>query len=212
MPEYTVAPVIYHGTPLTPRAALNAVMPGRAACVSFFRPDDLEAVLAVCPQVMFRPRGIFLLDAGDARRSGVGRGRPATMVAGLLRVAGADAVPAGAVGDHAGQSRGPFPAQRRASERLALWGPWRASLAHGWPNRTTGEALREISSRVRRLDRRSEEGARGLRGLFPEDGRGGPPYGQHMAPPAYASRHSRRPRISVHQRGQHVPCAERASL
>ncbi len=52
------AKVIYHGTPLTPRAALLDVLPGRAGCVSFFRPDDTEAVEAVCPRVMFRQRGI----------------------------------------------------------------------------------------------------------------------------------------------------------
>ena len=44
---------VYHGTPMTPRAALNSIMPGRAACVSCYRPDDLEALLAICPQVMF---------------------------------------------------------------------------------------------------------------------------------------------------------------
>jgi len=33
-------PTIYHGTPLSPRAALQA-MAGRAFCVSFYRPDDI---------------------------------------------------------------------------------------------------------------------------------------------------------------------------
>ena len=32
-------PTIYHGTPMTPRAALLDVLAGRAACVSFWRPD-----------------------------------------------------------------------------------------------------------------------------------------------------------------------------
>lgn len=32
-----VEPTIFHGTPLTPRAALQALLPGRAACVSFWR-------------------------------------------------------------------------------------------------------------------------------------------------------------------------------
>ena len=41
--------LIYHGTPMTPRAALEAVLPGRAACVSFWRPDDAEAVASVSP-------------------------------------------------------------------------------------------------------------------------------------------------------------------
>jgi len=47
-----MTPLIYHGTPLTPRAALNAVLPGRGACVSFWRPDDIEAVQQVAPFIM----------------------------------------------------------------------------------------------------------------------------------------------------------------
>lgn len=47
------APTIYHGTPMTPRAALLGVMPGRAACVSFYRPDDVDAVESVCPRIMY---------------------------------------------------------------------------------------------------------------------------------------------------------------
>lgn len=38
---------VYHGTPLTPRAALVAVGAGRAMCVSFYRPDDAEVVEAI---------------------------------------------------------------------------------------------------------------------------------------------------------------------
>ncbi len=30
------SPVIYHGTPMTPRAALIDVLSGRGGCVSFF--------------------------------------------------------------------------------------------------------------------------------------------------------------------------------
>lgn len=204
--------LVYHGTPLTPRAALNAIMPGRAACVSFFRPDDLEALLAICPQVMFRPWSVQLLDAGDARRSGMGRIRPAAMVASLLRLAGADAVSAGAVGHHAGQSRCPFPAQRWPSQRLAVWTSGRACLAHGWADREAGEAVRPLSARLPRMDRRSEERARRLRGILSQDGRGFPADGKHLASPAYAARHSRCARISVSQRGQHQPSAERTPL
>jgi len=49
----SVAPIIYHGTPLTPRAALVAVLPGRASCVSFHHPQDAEAVEATSPTIMF---------------------------------------------------------------------------------------------------------------------------------------------------------------
>ena len=44
--------IIYHGTPMTPRAALLDVCDGRAMCVSFYRPDDVEAVEAISPAIM----------------------------------------------------------------------------------------------------------------------------------------------------------------
>ena len=45
------APVIYHGTPLTPVAALRALA-GRAFCVSYYRPDDDETVAEISDDVM----------------------------------------------------------------------------------------------------------------------------------------------------------------
>jgi len=47
------APMIYHGTPLSPAAAFAAVMPGRAACISFFRPDDVSRAETHCGQIMY---------------------------------------------------------------------------------------------------------------------------------------------------------------
>lgn len=44
--------IIYHGTPMTPNAAFEAVMSGRAACVSFFRPDQIELAIQHCPFIM----------------------------------------------------------------------------------------------------------------------------------------------------------------
>ena len=44
--------LVYHGTPLTPRAALAAVA-GRAMCVSFYRPDNVQDVEAQSPFVMY---------------------------------------------------------------------------------------------------------------------------------------------------------------
>lgn len=204
--------VIYHGTPLTPRAALNAVLPGRAACVSFFRPDDLEPVLAVCPQVMFRSRGIFVLDAGHARREGVGRGRPTAMVAGLLRLAGTYPVHAGAMGDHAGQPCRTVPAQRRVTERLAVRSSRGTGLAHGRTDRATGEAVRTIPARLRRVDRRPEARASRVRGLSSQDGRGCAPHGQCLASAAHAPGNRRRMGLSLCQCRQHQPCAEWSSL
>jgi hypothetical protein len=44
--------LVYHGTPLTPKAALLA-MRGRAFCVSFYRPDNVADVEAIAPFVMY---------------------------------------------------------------------------------------------------------------------------------------------------------------
>lgn len=45
--------LVYHGTPLTPKAALHAVLPGRASCVSFYRPDSVADVEAVAAFIMY---------------------------------------------------------------------------------------------------------------------------------------------------------------
>lgn len=44
--------LVYHGTPLTPAAALQAVA-GRAFCVSFFRPDSVADVEAMAPFLVY---------------------------------------------------------------------------------------------------------------------------------------------------------------
>lgn len=207
-----VGRVVYHGTPLTPRAAFDAIMPGRAACVSFYRPDNLEAVTAVCPQAMFRPWGFQLLDVGNARREGMGRSRPASLVAGLLRLAGTYPVHAGTMGDHARQSSGTVPAQRRASKRLAVRGSGSACLAYGRADRAAGKAVRAIPARLPWLDRSPQTGASRVRGLFPQDGGGRPVDGQYMAPAAYAPRDAGSSAIPLHQRGQHLSGAERSPL
>lgn len=204
--------LIYHGTPLTPRAALNSIMPGRAGCVSFYRPDDLEALLAICPQVMFRPWGVFLLDGSHARGQGVVRGGSRRMVAGLLSVAGANPVPPRQMGDHARQPSGTIPAQRWTTKRLAIRSSRRAGLAYGRFDNSPCPALRKAPARVRRLDWRSESRAGGLRGLSAQNGRGSRPYGQHLAPAPYASRHGGSLRLPIFERGQHLTRAEWASL
>lgn len=205
--------LIFHGTPLTPRSALDAIMPGRAACVSFYRPDDLEALLAICPQLMFRPRGVQLLDGRSARREGMGRGRARGMVAGLLPLAGADHLSSWAMGDHAGQPGRAVPAQRWAAERLAFRSiARRPGLAHGRFGRPPRATVRAIPPRLHRLDWRPEEGACRVLGLPSQDGRGSGSYGKHLAPAAHAARHGGRLRLSIHQRGQHQPGAERAPL
>ena len=204
--------VIYHGTPLTPRIALEAVMPGRAGCVSFYRPDDLEALLAICPQMMFRSRRFQLLDGSYARREGMGRSRARGMVASLLPVAGADHLATGPMGDHARQPRRPLPAQRWPAQRLAFWASRSAGLAYGRINRPACPTMRAIPSRLRRVDWRSEEGAGGLSSLSRQDGRGCRPDGQSLAPAAHAPGNGGSVRLSIHQRGQHIARAERMAL
>lgn len=46
-------PLIYHGTPITPDAAFRSVMPGRAAFVSYHRPDQVKIVEQTCPFVAY---------------------------------------------------------------------------------------------------------------------------------------------------------------
>jgi hypothetical protein len=45
--------LVYHGTPMTPKAALQAVLPGRGACISFYRPDSAADAEAVSPFMMY---------------------------------------------------------------------------------------------------------------------------------------------------------------
>ena len=204
---------IFHGTPLTPRAALNSIMPGRAACVSFYRPDDLEALLAICPQLMFRPRGVQLLDGRPACREGMGRGRARGVAPILLPMAGTDDLSSRPLGDHGGQSGRPVPAQRWAAERVAVRSIARCSgLAHGRLDRSPCAPVRAISARLCRMDWRPEKGACRLSGLPSQDGRGGGSYGQCLAPAAHAARDCGRLRLSLHQRGQHQLGPERAPI
>lgn len=48
-----MSPLIFHGLPLTPNAAFEAVMPGRSACVSFFRPEQAALAEEQCPHIMW---------------------------------------------------------------------------------------------------------------------------------------------------------------
>lgn len=44
----TLAPIIYHGTPMTPKPAFRKVMLGRAVCVSYYRPDQSALADETC--------------------------------------------------------------------------------------------------------------------------------------------------------------------
>ena len=202
--------VIYHGTPITPRAALLDIMPGRAACVSFFRPDDMEAVEAECPKIMFRQRGIFVLD-GRAQ-SGSRMGRHATRLALVLRLVGA--APDGrAMGGYSRRARSAVPAQRCSSERLAFWPTFgRPALAYGRANRATGAALRAIRNGCAGLDWRPQERAGRVSALSRANGRGGGAFWQSLAVASHDARDSRGFRLPVRQRRRDLSSPKWASI
>lgn len=206
------AATIYHGTPLTPRAALIDVLTGRAACVSFFRPDDVEAVEAVAPLVMFRQRRLQLLDAGHRRRSGVGTG---PRLASVLRLAGATSLLARTLGGHSGLAGCAIAAERRSAERVALRSTGRSAVAHGWAYRSARPSLRTLRPGLSRLgwrSERSEDAGGGLRILSAADGRGRGFPRQPMAGAAHDARRAGRASLPLRQRRQHEPRAERTSL
>lgn len=203
-------PIIYHGTPMTPRAALLAVLPGRAGCVSFYRPDDAEAVEAVCPLVMFRQRGVQLLDGRHEARRGVGR--QAEGLETVLRMAGA-APEARTLRHHPRHARSAQPAQRRNAFRLAvraLLG--RPALAHGRPAGTARAALRSLRQGGAGLDRRPEARACRMPALPRAHGRSGRLLRQPLARHAHDARRSRRLRLPFQERRQHQPRAEWMAL
>lgn len=191
--------LVYHGTPLTPRAALEAVMPSRAGCVSFYKPQDLEALLAICPQLMFRSRRVQLLDDGNARRAGVGSGEPGCVVGRLLCLVGVNHLGSRPLGNRAGQSRRAVAGQRWTVERLAVRPvEGRAGLAHGRTGRTAGSPVRAVRPCLSRLDWAPQARACGLRRLSAEDGSGGGVNGQHLAFATHVARHSGKGLVPVY--------------
>lgn len=194
-------PVIYHGTPMTPRAALREVGAGRAMCVSFFRPEDAEVVEAISPDVMFRQRCVFVLAGGDEARRGLERD---TRLAAVFRLAGASDLRARPVGDLAGHPRRTVPAQRYAAAIMAVRSEGRARLAYGRADRAVASALRSMGPRMSRLDR--TEGR--IVGLSGTHGRSGQGARQQLACPAHAPRDGGGLRLPVHFGGQHVSRAE----
>ncbi len=206
-----MAKVIYHGTPLTPRAALLDVLSGRAGCVSFFRPDDVEAVEAVCPHVMFRQRGIQLLDGSPQARRGMGR--QAARLDALLSLAGATAARRWTLGGHSRHAGSALPAQRQPACRLAVrHEAGRPALAYGRAARSAGASLRPIRHGCAGLDWRPETGAGWLRAIPAANGRGRQDVRQPMARNAHDARDQGCVRLPLHQRRRDEPCAERTPL
>jgi hypothetical protein len=196
---------IYHGTPMSPRDALLSVCAGRAIVVSFYRPDDAEAVEAISPAIMFRQWRVFVLAAGPARRAGMGVG---SRLDALFRMAGAAPVSSGQVGNHPRQSGRTFPTQRCATQRVALRTERRAALAHGWADRAVAASLREIRPGMPWMDR--AEGW--LAGLSRAHGRSGPRARQSLARHPHDARNGGGLRLPLRQRGQHFTSSKRVAL
>lgn len=197
-------PVIYHGTPMTPRAALLDVCAGRAMCISFFRPDDVEAAEAISPAIMFRQRSLFILESRNAEWPGVGR--DAARLESLFRVARTTALPSWAMGCNSRYSRRTQSAQRCAVERLAVWAEGCASLAYGWADREAASPVRPIRPGLLGLDW-SGKNSRHAR-ISSEDGGCGSGTRQSLADHSHDAWNSGRIRLSVHQRRQHITGTE----
>lgn len=201
-------PVIYHGTPMTPRAALLDVCAGRAICVSFFRPDDVEAVEAISPAIMFRQRRVFVLESGVAQRAGVGRNTAGLDA--IFRVAGTAPVSSWPVGSDSRHSRGTQPAQRCVTERLAVWAKGCAAVAHGRANRTAAAPVRQVRPGLLGLDRRGQDA--GHARLSRPHGGSCQGAGQPLASHSHDARDTGGVRLPLCQRGQHQPGAERVAV
>jgi hypothetical protein len=198
---------IYHGTPMTPRAALLDVCAGRAMCVSFYRPDDVEAVEAVSPAIMFRQWRVFLLESGAAGGAGVGN---RSRLVGLLRMAGASPVSPRTLGSHSRHAGRTVSTQRCAVERMAARPAWRSSVAYGRAYRAAAQTVRKARPGMSRLGW-PRQGDR-LPRLSRADGGGRQGLGQPLAGSAHDARDGGGLRLPLRQRGQHFTCTERMAL
>lgn len=191
-------PVIYHGTPMTPRAALKDIGPGRAFCVSFWRPDDVEVVEAISPTIMFRQRGVLGMASGHQARGALVHPRGLDTV---FRLAGAAFVSTRAVGSHSRCAGRAITDQRQLRDAVAVRdGKGRATLAHGWSDRATVEALRPVRPRVPRLDRDGKGQGCRVRGMVASHGRDRAVPREQMARNASHARSAGSARVSVRLR------------
>lgn len=199
--------VIYHGTPLTPRAALLEVCKGRAMCVSFFRPDDVEAVEAISPDIMFRQWRVLYVESSAKARGRMGR----TMgMVGVFRLAGTSPVLPRKVGSRSRYAGCAKPAQRRVVAGLAIRSKGCAPLAHGRANRPTSSPLRKMGSRLPWVDgqRQAPRQAR----ISRPNGGSGQGFRQLLARFAHDARNQGCFRLSVRQRGRDNTSTERVAL
>lgn len=199
--------VIYHGTPLTPRAALLEVCKGRAMCVSFFRPDDVEAVEAISPAIMFRQWGVLNVEGCAKTRRRVG-GKMGLV--GLFRLAGASPVSSRSVGGDPRYAGCTVPAQRRTTETVAVRAEGFASLAHGCANRAPASAVRKIRPGFPRMDRGGQTPRQAR--ISRTDARGRSGFGQPLANTSHDARDQGGVRLPLCQRGRNNPSTEWMAL
>ena len=181
---------------MTPRAALLDVCRGRAMCVSYFRPDDAEAVETISPDIMFRQRRFFDVEGRAAEWAGVGR---KVGLVGLFQMARASNLLSGTVGSNTRHARRPKPAQRCAFSRLALWAKGIAALAYGWANITPFTSVRTLGSGLHSMDRRWK--GFGQAGLPFADGRSGFRSWEQVARNSHDARHQGGLRLPISVRG-----------
>lgn len=204
----TCETTIYHGTPLTPRGALKAVCTGRAMCVSFWRPDDLEVVEAISPGIMFRQWGLFRMAGGAKTWRGMVY---STRLDTLFPMAGADTFSSGSVGSHSRCSRRTKSAQRFPSPVVAVRTiKGRSPLAHGPTTRAVAFAMRAFPPRVFGLDRR-RNASRHL-GLSSQNGGCRSRFGKPMACSAHDARNCSSGDVSFRQRRRDFSGTERMAL
>lgn len=205
-------PTIYHGTPMTPRAALESVLPGRASCVSFYRPDDVEAVEGICPDIMFRQRRIFRMDGRDASRGGMVYPRG---LGAVFSMAGVTDLSSRQVGSDTGRAGRTIPAQRCPNERLAFRPEGvtvMALLERRSEYRAPRSVVRKVWSGVCRMGRPSQKRTCRLSRLSTRYGTGVSPVWQPVAPYPYDAWGSSGVRLSVPIGGQHIARTEWSSL
>ncbi len=193
---------------MTPRAALLNVMPGRAGCVSFYRPDDIDHIEAVCPRVMLDNGAFSFWQQAIRAGNEWAEERDWTPFLPVDRAASDRR----AMGSHPRYARSAKPAQRRDAERMAVRSMGSAAVAHGRPAGEVGQAVRPIRARLHRVDRRGQNGCGRVRCLHGAHGRGCGVSRQSMAGAAHDARHDGRAAFPLQQRGQHVSSAERVAI
>lgn len=200
---------IYHCTPLTPRDCLETIGQDRNLCVSFWRPDDVEAVERIARTVMFRQRRVLRMAGGDETR---GRVVSAGRLVALLPLARTETARR-PLGDHSRCARRAFPAQRRAAHRLAV--PARAvgpGLAHGRARVPAAAALRSMAARVHRMDWHGRGQGGWLSGLVRADAGHRAAADRALAAASSPARRPGRARVSLCKRGREQRRAEWMAL